>query len=288
MLNQFQLAGGSVVGRSHRMAGKNNQDAMCCLRLQNTIVATVCDGCGSGLQSEVGAHLGARLVTQAIVNQLARGGGEINLQSTSDVEAMLEKARRKVLHELRRVAKSMGDDMASIVTDYFLFTVVGVCLTPKQALFFSLGDGLIVVNGKALLLGPFPGNAPPYLAYGLVPGRLQCTQQALCFRIQQVLPTSEVQSFLIATDGVEDLRGAADRMMPGRNERVGAIEQFWCEERYFSNPDMIRRRLAGINRDVVVGEQEITCKQNGLLSDDTTLIVGRRKLPVQSTLQKEV
>jgi hypothetical protein len=193
------------------------------------------------------------------------------------VEALLEEVRGDVLEQLLGLARGMGEEVSCVINDYFLFTVVGVFLTRRETVFFSLGDGLLVINGRLISLGPFPGNAPPYLAYGLVPGSLQATPDALSFQVQKVMPTREVQSFLIGTDGVGDLIQAAGRRLPGKKERIGALEQFWQQDRYFANPDMIRRRLAAINRDAVTVEQGRTRWEAGLLSDDTTLIVGRRR-----------
>ena len=65
----FEIAGGSVAGRSHVLAGKGNQDAYHWSVEERSLVAVVCDGCGSGAESEVGAALGARL----LVAEAARG-----------------------------------------------------------------------------------------------------------------------------------------------------------------------------------------------------------------------
>lgn len=283
MFDRFEFAGGSTAGRSHRFAGKNNQDALCCLKLPGCAVAVVCDGCGSGRQSEVGAQLGAPLVVQALgrcltaCNEIACSKSTLEDSGGIGVEAVLEQVRSDVLEQLLGLARGMGEDVPCVVNDYFLFTVVGVFLTRREAVFFSLGDGLLVINGRLISLGPFPDNAPPYLAYGLVPDSLQATPDALRFQVQKVMPTREVQSFLIGTDGVGDLIQAAGRRLPGKNERIGALEQFWQQDRYFANPDMIRRRLAAINRDAVTVEQGRTRREAGLLADDTTLIVGRRR-----------
>jgi hypothetical protein len=86
----------------------------------------------------------------------------------------------------------------------------------------------------------------------------------------------ELHSFLLGTDGVCDLMQSAESHMPGKTEKVGPLSQFWQEERFFCNPDMVRRRLAGIARDVTTRSEAGIRKEAGLLTDDTTLIVGRR------------
>lgn len=280
MQELFGFAGGSVVGRSHRLAGKNNQDACCCLCEKEWTIAVVCDGCSSGEHSEVGAQIGARLIAQmlagAIRRELHRGKPEDS--SHGDMEALLEHVRRSVLMRLLPLAKSMGGSLSWTINNYFLFTVVGALLTPSGGIFFSLGDGVIVVNEEVIVLGPFPANAPPYLGYGLLEGNRTGQPDSLCFQVNRVLALRELRSFLIGTDGVQDLMKAASRPLPGKVESVGSLKQFWRDEHYFLNPDMVRRRLAGINRDVATCVDGSMRKEAGLLTDDTTLIVGRRRI----------
>ena len=271
MQNNFEIAGGSVLGRSHRLVGKNNQDALCCFSAHDCMALLVCDGCGSGSHSEVGAQIGARLVARSLLREARRYN---DFSSAQEAQAMLERVRLAVLKRLRILAKELGASLSCVVNDYLLFTVVGALITPQNALFFSLGDGVIVVNDEVIRLGPFPNNAPPYLAYCLVDTNLQ--PALLRFQVQGVLPTEGLKTFLIGSDGIEDIQCAENSCVPGKNEEVGPLCQFWNDDRIFANSDMVRRRLAGLNRDFAQGEK----RENGLLSDDTTLIVGRRKKEV--------
>lgn len=271
MNHLFEMAGGSILGRDHRLVGKNNQDALCCIHARGYTVAVVCDGCGSGHHSEVGAQIGARLVANLLLREVRHQSVESTL---SHFETLLETARRAALKRLRLLTKEMGAPLSWTVNNYLLFTVVGALLTPHSALFFSLGDGFIVVNGEVLQLGPFPDNAPPYLSYGLVETHL--APELLRFHVQRLLPIAELNSFLIGSDGVGDLIEVEHKKIPGKNEVVGTLSKFWEEDRFFNNPDMVRRRLAGINRDFLQGEN----RENGLLPDDTTLIIGRIKKEV--------
>ena len=117
------------------------------------------------------------------------------------------------------------------------------------------------------VLGPFPGNAPPYLGYGLLPGAPFAAAE-LRLRPVQALAAAEMRSLLVGSDGLSDLAGAAAEPLPGRDEPLGELAQFWTDDRYIHHPDMIRRRLAQANRRVP--------GHGGLLPDDTTLIVLRR------------
>ena len=72
MNGEFEIAAGTVSGRDHRQAGKNNHDAYVFSSDASGTVAVVCDGCGSGRHSEVGAKIGARLVAGALRRHLHR------------------------------------------------------------------------------------------------------------------------------------------------------------------------------------------------------------------------
>ncbi|WP_026103211.1 protein phosphatase 2C domain-containing protein [Pseudanabaena sp. PCC 6802] len=262
----FEVASGSIAGNHHRSVGKNNQDAYFCTSTEKATIAVVCDGCGSGEHSEVGAKLGARLAVEAIVN---------NLCDRVDAE-FWEKIKLDLLGQLRDLAKSLGGrdrNTDRVVNNYLLFTIVGAIVTPMETVTFSLGDGLIAVNGKIDPIGPFPDNAPPYLAYGLY------CPDAIGFQICDRLPTEEVRSILIGTDGVEDFSAAESMNLPGKQEKVGEISQFWLEDRYFANQDAIRRKLSRMNREAtkIDWQGRRSIKAVGLLPDDTTLIAIRKR-----------
>ena len=154
-----------------------------------------------------------------------------------------------------------------------LFTLVGAVFTPDEVLVFSAGDGLWALNGQVHPLGPFPGNAPPYLAYGLLkPGAVSLCSLAL-------RPTAEVDSLVLGTDGVVDLCGLAEARVPDSQEPVGPLSRFWTEDRYFSHPDALRRRLSLLNRESIRADftAQRLVRVPGLLADDTTLVILRRQ-----------
>ena len=258
-VNSLEYAIGSIIGRNHVLAGKNNQDAYRIVSNEKFIIAVVCDGCGSGKHSEVGAKLGARLVINAIADLL-------NQSADRDVEIskpeFWDSVKINLLQKLKDfVALSNGD--LEFVNDYLLFTILGSVITSSETVTFSMGDGAIAINGKFTEIPPYADNAPPYLAYGLY------KPEAINFEIRDRLPTSELESLLIATDGIDDL------------VKVEDIHQFWQEDRYFKNPDAIRRKLAMLNREEIKPDwhkKELT-KRSGVLSDDTTFVVIRRPSP---------
>lgn len=274
----FQIACGSVIGRDHIHDGRNNQDAFHILEDSDFLVAVVCDGCGDASRSEVGAVIGSRFVTQAISRHVKR-----NPEGQSQLLAYPEfwlAVREDVLAQLRVLALQMGDSLSEVMATHFLFTIVGVLITPEISVFFSLGDGTIFVNGERYHLGPYPNNAPPYLGYGLVETTQEYEPSALRFRVVLALPTDDLKTFLIGTDGVDDLINAEGKNLPGRQEPVGQINQLWRDDRFFNNRVALTRRLNLLNAEARVPDWDRRAieKHPGLLHDDTTIVVGRRKM----------
>ena len=75
--------------------------------------------------------------------------------------------------------------------------------------------------------------------------------------------------------------------MPRDLRPVGPLDQFWQDDRYFGNPALLERRLHLIGSDWVRFKTESGTKEqlNGLLPDDTTMVVGRRppEAPIATT-----
>jgi protein phosphatase 2C-like protein len=260
----FDIAAASVIGREHARAGRNNQDAFSLLAQGDVFAAVVADGCGSGAHSEVGAQLGARCVAQAVLAVASEG-------TSVEAPEFLEAVRARVLKFLTSLTEQLG---GSLVGEHLLFTVVGAVVTPANTLVFSAGDGLWALNGQVHPLGPFPHNAPPYLAYGLLsPGAVPLERQVL-------VPTDDVMALMLGTDGATDLAKLSEARMPERDEPVGPLSQYWTDERYFRNPDELRRRLTLLGRESVRADftAHRLVRTPGLLTDDTTLIVLRRRM----------
>ena len=232
----FAVCGGTVAGRHHVHAGRNNQDAFAFKRTPGGLFAVVCDGCSSGAHSEVGARVGAQLLVQAVASSGARG-------------ATGEDA---VLAELSRLAEAMSGEspgsagFTEVVAESFLFTVVGVALLEDRAFSFALGDGALAVNGEKQLLGPFPGNEPPYLAYSLC-GKEPSLTSRWALEVKQLPDPSEIRSLALATDGAAELD----------------LAPFLADPRVLTNPDMVRRLLW----------QQARARR---LDDDATVVVIRR------------
>jgi hypothetical protein len=173
----YEIAGGSVAGRLHARAGRNNQDAFAWAEREGIVAAAVCDGCGSAPHSEAGARMGARIA----VEELLRHG--------TDLAAV----REAIVGRLEQIDAALQGAGA----EYLLFTLIAAVVTPEEAVVFTCGDGLIGVNGEIRAIGP--DEAPPYLAYALLGGEAE-------FIVQCRLPASGLDSLALGSDGAIELR----------------------------------------------------------------------------------
>lgn len=269
MLRGFDIATGTVAGRTHALAGRASQDAHAIRREKDRLVAVVADGCGSGEQSEVGACVGASVVVTSVLRAIEEG---LSLEQESTWRAV----RAQSVEAIRATARAMGGDLEEVVKRCFLFTVVGLAIAGERAAVFAAGDGLVAVNGEAMRLGPFPGNAPPYLGHALLSGNPGAQSDIVVVRS---LPAGEVESVLLATDGADEWAGLENKRLPGTQEHVGRLRSLWEDDRYFDHPDALRRKLWRMNRPVAkpVWEERRMERETGLLEDDTTIVVVRRK-----------
>jgi len=266
MKDLFEIAGGTVLGREHLRLGKNNQDAFAFKVVDDyAIMAIVCDGCSAGAHTEVGAKLGASIAIESLFSNLAEWG--IDGENVY-VRFFWDRLRERILSRVSYATRSMDGEFKRTIGDYFLFTIVGALILPEVTAIFSIGDGIIGINERLIKIGPFPNNQPPYLAYSLLDQSLTgFSPDELRFTVHSVTPTNEVQTVLIGTDGVMDL------------SRAFPLNQFWDNDLYFKNPDAVRRRLALMNKESVKidWEKGEVNREGGLLPDDTTLVVIRRK-----------
>ncbi|MBK9259143.1 MAG: protein phosphatase 2C domain-containing protein [Polyangiaceae bacterium] len=263
---RFEFAAGSVVGRTHVALGKANQDAFAVRAAPFGLCGVVCDGCGSGARSEVGAAVGARIISEQVLAEMEAG------HSIRD-ESTWERIRTRTLDAFGGVLRMMGEPAPLIVAEYFLFTVVGIAISSDGAVIFGVGDGIFAMGDEIVKLGPFPLNAPPYLGYGLV-------REGPPFSIHRECSLHDFDSALVGTDGAADYEALAGTPMPGG--RVGAIQplnSFWQDDKYFRNEDAVRRTLWLVNREVTrpLWSDKRIVKEPGLLEDDTTVLVVRRK-----------
>lgn len=313
------IPGRAHIGSGNLLVGKNNQDSFALKVFDDCIIATVHDGCSAGAQSELGASIAGRLLVPLLREEL--GASALHaVNSIDQLKVIFEKIRKRFLCKIAKFASLLattGENIRAcreaptevmnahcndqqvneieycrelthkycshknVLHDCFLFTTIGVIVTSKTTVVFSIGDGLFAINGNMTQVGPFPGNAPPYIAYALLPSVFNYDCELLKFKIHAVVPTESVESLLIATDGLNELIGKDSTMLPGKNRLLGHLSQLWSDDRFFDDTEheLITPWLRQVNSEVV----KLNCnaqleRSSGLLSDDTTLIAIRRKV----------
>ena len=275
MLN-FEFASGSVIGSYHTKTNKNNHDASFFIEQKDHIIGIVCDGCGSGEHSEVGAKIGA----PALAWELSASGLHTIGNDKERAITLLERVRILTSNRIEQCAFRVGLPFVEVIRDFFLFTIVATVIGKDYTYIISFGDGIYSLNGNVVSLGPFPNNAPPYIAYSSVVEHLEnITREDLHFTLNEIIPTSEVDNIILGTDGVEDLIAAENKKIPGKDEHVGPLSQFYTNDLFFNNIAAIERRLCLVNRTTNKVNRITKALQveRGHLPDDTTLVVIRRK-----------
>lgn len=247
-LSLWGVAGGSVVGREHVRLGRNNQDAWGIASFGDLTVAAVADGCSSGAHSEVGAWLAVRWLL-AQVPALWRAAGE-----RVDSE-LAERACDGLLDGWQTVLEPLAacESAATVVGELFLSTLLVAVADREAVLVFGVGDGLVLVDDGAIELAAGADNAPPYLAYRLLPEALvRGGTAAAAPRVHLEAAAGSLRRIVLATDGCVPL--LAD----------GRLADLLGERRIFTNRSLVQKRLRQASQET------------GLLTDDATLVVLER------------
>ncbi len=308
---KFKIARGSVRGWEHSRAGRNNQDAFALVEGRDSIVGVVCDGCGGAPFSEVGARLGAGLAARLLDDEFSggtSGGGKV--PEKWELAEKLESFRRSFESRLRGFVETMVSPIHETIRDAFLFSLLAVYVGPRFTFVAGIGDGCFSFNGESTILGPFPGNAPPYLAYNIFPEvflgkgseatRLphnSCTPHPSLgpghppFRCQihLLVTTFEVKTLLIGSDGfAEVLAAKPPNSRLERKETFSKLTDLCGDDGIFENPDALRRILFRANREILIPDWEARQIRSvpGLFRDDATVLVIRRVSPAENPVGK--
>jgi hypothetical protein len=267
----FILSSGTVGGFIHRQKGINNQDGLAIAEDENNFAAIICDGCSSGKNSEVGAKLIARFAAEETIRLMQEEQVIFGSQ-------ILDRLSGSILGYMRESVEKFKDPKMAL-EEMFLATIVGVIMNEWVTTVFSLGDGVISLNGEVLVIDE--NNAPNYLAYRAYPGAYMIDEVKINFVVRQEVMTKDLQSLILASDGAQELIAKADREINilGKLEKVGGLNQFEQEERYLKNPSLLQKRLCQLNteRMIIDWEEREVRKSEGILSDDTTIVLMRRR-----------
>jgi hypothetical protein len=191
-MDTLQVRAGQVIGRDHLLRQANCQDGYALLQTDQHIVGIVCDGCGDGQYSEVGAKLAANYLAGQAVDLLGRGH---DIQKIPD---LLYRCMTSYLEDL--ICLTQPRDRLGFLRHHLLFTIVGVILSESGGVIFTAGDGIYAIDGSLRHIDQ--DNQPMYIAYRLVDptilGGLVVPNQ---FDVE-VIP-ADWQRVMIASDGLE-------------------------------------------------------------------------------------
>ncbi|MBN1287114.1 MAG: protein phosphatase 2C domain-containing protein [Anaerolineae bacterium] len=158
----FSVSAGTIIGRTHAIRQTNRQDAHALAVAPGYAAGVLCDGCGEGAASEVGAMLAARYLAQEAARMLGEGGA-----APADLPGALYPALVEYLGGLLDLQRLVSVDARQrFVRDYLLFTVVGFVLNRDAGVVFVAGDGLASIDGAVCRFDY--DNRPPYPAYHLL------------------------------------------------------------------------------------------------------------------------
>lgn len=187
----IRVRSAQIIGRDHALRQVNCQDSHAVYQSDDFIVGVVCDGCGEGQHSEVGATLAATfIVTQAIAL----------LQEDYPIQAIPEMLYPRIIDYLDQlVSLSAPINRAAFIQHHLLFTIVGVLVAGERSVIFSAGDGMIILDDAVERIDQ--DNRPSYIAYHLLRDDLSETTLPEKFAVQY---PSDWQTLAIATDGFDE------------------------------------------------------------------------------------
>jgi len=237
IISKYEIAGGSVTGTMHLQP----------LRWRNNQDAyrwragadCLVAGVADGCSDGQYSEVGAHVGLGLMLKAAQRG--YVKCFGALHSASFEQYIQNDLDYRLHLFAESMDLNKYGLF-DYLLFSIIGVVLSERTGCVFHCGDGYYFINGDKTQLGPYPDNKPQYFAYNLI-----WPDVWMRFAYFDV---SKLESLLIATDGLV---------------HVPDPSIFWTDDRFFRNKDQVRRQLALYNR------------KDGILKDDTTLIVIRRK-----------
>lgn len=205
--DQWKVTAAVKVGRDHVDRGINGQDAAAIRHdpATNTIYGIVCDGCGSGAHSEVGAKL---LANYAVATLCTYGSLDIWQQKDLLFPALV----RFVNNNIDTLRPPDPVAIAEIVNDFWCATIVGFIIKPHDAVIFHAGDGVYEVDSESPVLKNVKvidqENAPHYLAYNCIPFPDQLLTDVSRIPQKFETPTNNMhpkhlQRIMISTDGFD-------------------------------------------------------------------------------------
>jgi hypothetical protein len=192
----WRHAAASVLGTAHVKLGLPCQDAHRCSVQQSAggepvLIAVVCDGAGSAARAEDGSRLASRLAHDEIAAALAGGSGVRGI-TRGWVEDWLIRFHAEIA-ELARAEERQSRDFACTL----LAAVVG----SDCAVFFQIGDGVIVVaedeDAYRWIFWPDTGEYENVTFFA--------TEPDACNHLQFELAERRIDEVAVLSDGLQRL-----------------------------------------------------------------------------------
>ncbi len=179
-----KIISASIIGISHRKLFYNNQDAYKIIHKEDFVVGVVCDGCGSCMNSDIGAKLTAEFVANYCV---------LNFMDKKFDGQELAKAVIRFYEDCSNLILAKDN---RFISDTFFTTIIGFVFSIKQNIVFSSGDGVIVHNNSIEIIDH--KNAPNYLVHNIL------SHKSYGFK-EKIIEDVDFTRLLISTEGIEDL-----------------------------------------------------------------------------------
>ncbi len=274
---------GSVIGGDHVKVKKNCQDAYLVKEKKDLMVSFVADGCSNSnfpfeTYTEVGSRVGVGIVTNYVVSRLesiSKWRWNFYLQN----ENFWADIQKHTLGEIDSIARGIGGSYHNNIVSYFLFTLVGMIVTPDITLFVGVGDGYYYLNGvKFEMIPDARDNFPTALGYNLIETSLKVmAPDDLKIRVKKVASTNTVNSAMVATDGLKGFFNDSKKCVPGTTE-IADPEDFWKNVSYFDNRSNLvgRLNLLASEKRVINWKDERVKIYPPVLTDDLAIVTASR------------
>ncbi|BCA07779.1 PP2C family serine/threonine-protein phosphatase [Bradyrhizobium diazoefficiens] len=192
----WRIAATSAIGTSHIKNGQPCQDSVDVKLVRSlsgpVLISAVSDGAGSAAHSEIGSRAAVTTVANLIENFLQAGG---------QVGSIDREAALKWLAEIQSAISIIASE-SEASTREFACTLLVAVIAPKEAVFFQVGDGAMVVReegdeGWAYIFWPQHGEYINSTNFITASNATEFMEFAAVSR--------RIESFSAFSDGIESL-----------------------------------------------------------------------------------
>lgn len=241
----FKITSASIIGKSHYNLNYNNQDALKYYQNEDLILGVICDGCGSGAYSEVGANLGANYFVNYFVDSF------INNKITNELINNFEDEMIVFFNKLIELQKNNEAKIEDFIFNYLYFTILGFVVTEDITYIISSGDGFYKVNENCFFINQ--ENKPKYLANKI----LNKNYSFNCYKYE----TEAINLLSISSDGIHSIN---EHFMNSNLENISTFSEIFDFEGFYDNEIEFSKFL-----------KDLSINKN-ILTDDTSIIMLKR------------